>query len=176
MADRSLIRGQHTSSITATWLGCMLLSHPEAMKELKKEQERMVPDEKSLNYSNLLEMDGMRRAITESLRLYPPLILLMRKVMLDGGLKVMSTRFRKAMSSGCARPPPTSTRATGPTRRLLPERYLPGAENEQMFDSRSVGHGLMQGFMLSFGGGAHMCSGRRFGYLSGEHDLDDPAA
>ena len=34
-----------------------------------------------------------------------------------------------------------------------------------MFDSRSVGHGLMQGFMLSFGGGAHMCSGRRFGYL-----------
>ena len=23
----------------------------------------------------------------------------------------------------------------------------------------------MQGFMLSFGGGAHMCSGRRFGYL-----------
>ena len=46
-----------------------------------------------------------------------------------------------------------------------PERYLAGAENEQMFDSRSVGHGLMQGFMLSFGGGAHMCSGRRFGYL-----------
>merc|ERR1719238_2263244 len=55
-----LFAGQHTSSITATWLGCMLLSHPEAMKELKKEQERMVPDEKSLNYSNLLEMDGMR--------------------------------------------------------------------------------------------------------------------
>ena len=70
-----------------------------------------------------------------------------------------------------------------------PERYLAGAENEPMFDSRTVGHGLMQvraktadlvpacqrslrrppsspqGFMLSFGGGAHMCSGRRFGYL-----------
>ena len=46
-----------------------------------------------------------------------------------------------------------------------PERYLPAAENAEMFDSRSVGHGLMQGFMLSFGGGAHMCSGRRFGYL-----------
>ena len=33
-----------------------------------------------LRASDLLEMDAMRRAITETLRLYPPLILLMRKV------------------------------------------------------------------------------------------------
>ena len=33
-----------------------------------------------------------------------------------------------------------------------------------MFDSRTVGHGLMQGFMLSFGGGAHftMSGSRQF--------------
>ena len=43
----------------------------------------MVPDAASLNYANLLEMDSMRRAITETLRLYPPLILLMRQVMVD---------------------------------------------------------------------------------------------
>ena len=161
-----LFAGQHTSSITATWLGCMLLSHPEAMKELKKEQERMVPDEKSLNYSNLLEMDGMRRAITESLRLYPPLILLMRKVMLDGGLKVGEHTIPKGDVVGlCAPASNLDPRYWSDATQFKPERYLPGAENEQMFDSRSVGHGLMQGFMLSFGGGAHMCSGRRFGYL-----------
>ena len=39
-----------------------------------------MPDASSLNYANLLEMDAMRRAITETLRLYPPLILLMRQV------------------------------------------------------------------------------------------------
>ena len=76
-----LFAGQHTSSITATWLGAMLLQHPEAMAAVKAEQEKRVPDEASLNYSNLLEMDEMRRAITETLRLYPPLILLMRQVM-----------------------------------------------------------------------------------------------
>ena len=40
----------------------------------------MCPDEASLNYANLLNMDAMRRSITETLRLYPPLILLMRQV------------------------------------------------------------------------------------------------
>ena len=102
-----LFAGQHTSSITSTWLGALLLSNPKAMAEVRAEQERLVrtsrmqalttappppspqvraeqerlvPDASSLNYANLLEMDAMRRAITETLRLYPPLILLMRQV------------------------------------------------------------------------------------------------
>ena len=79
-----LFAGQHTSSITSTWLGAMLLSNPGALAELRAEQERLCPDEASLNYANLLEMDTMRRSVTETLRLYPPLILLMRKVMKDG--------------------------------------------------------------------------------------------
>ena len=54
-------------------------------------QEKLVPDEASLNYHRLLEMDAMRRAITETLRLYPPLILLMRKAMKD--LKVGPSDF-----------------------------------------------------------------------------------
>ena len=35
-----LFAGQHTSSITSTWLGAMLLSNPEAMAEVKAEQAR----------------------------------------------------------------------------------------------------------------------------------------
>merc|ERR1719478_2049064 len=49
-----LFAGQHTSSITSTWLGAMLLSNPEAMKVVKAEQEAKVPEEASLNYANLL--------------------------------------------------------------------------------------------------------------------------
>ena len=37
-----LFAGQHTSSITATWLGAMLLDHPAAMEELKAEQVRPI--------------------------------------------------------------------------------------------------------------------------------------
>jgi cytochrome P450 len=60
---------------------------PPPQPQVRAEQERLVPDASSLNYANLLEMDAMRRAITETLRLYPPLILLMRQVSaLDGPL------------------------------------------------------------------------------------------
>ena len=161
-----LFAGQHTSSITATWLGAMLLAHPEARQVVQAEQAQRCPDEASLTYANLLEMDEMRRAITETLRLYPPLILLMRKVMVAEGLKVGAHTIPKGDVVGlCAPASNLDPRYWSDVTHFKPERYLPGADAADMFDSRSVGHGLMQGFMLSFGGGAHMCSGRRFGYL-----------
>ena len=46
-----------------------------------------------------------------------------------------------------------------------PSRFAAGGAEADTFDSRSVGHGLQQGMMMAFGGGAHMCSGRRFGFL-----------
>ena len=117
-------------------------------------------------YTNLLQMDGMRRAITETLRLYPPLILLMRKVMAEGGLKVGAHTIPKGDVVGlCAPASNLDPRYWSDVTAFKPERYATGADAADMFDSRSVGPGLMQGFMLSFGGGAHMCSGRRFGYL-----------
>ena len=160
-----LFAGQHTSSITSTWLGAMLLQNPDAFAEVKAEQERMAPDEASLNYANLLEMDCMRRAITETLRLYPPLILLMRKVM-KAGFKVGAHTIPRGDVVGlCAPASNLDPRYWSDPTAFKPARYLPGADAKDLFDSRSVGHGLMQGFMLSFGGGSHMCSGRRFGYL-----------
>ena len=160
-----LFAGQHTSSITATWLGAMLLQHPEAMAEVKREQEARCPDEESLNYANLLEMDAMRRSITETLRLYPPLILLMRKVM-RRNFKVGQHTIPKGDVVGlCAPASNLDPRYWPDATAFRPSRYLPGEDAADRFDSRSVGHGLLQGFMLSFGGGAHMCSGRRFGYL-----------
>ena len=38
-----LFAGQHTSSITSTWLGAMLLSNPQAMADVKAEQEKYIP-------------------------------------------------------------------------------------------------------------------------------------
>ena len=109
--------------------------------------------------------DEATRSLEQTLRLYPPLILLMRKVMVNN-FKVGAHTIPKGDVVGlCAPASNLDPRYWDDATMFTPERYLPGAANEQMFDSRSVGHGLMQGFMLSFGGGAHMCSGRRFGYL-----------
>jgi len=46
-----------------------------------------------------------------------------------------------------------------------PSRFAPGGQEADTFDSRTVGHGVKQGLMMAFGGGGHMCSGRRFGFL-----------
>lgn len=161
-----LFAGQHTSSITSTWLGAMILSHPEALQDLKAEQERLAPDAASLTYASLLEMDCMRRSITEALRLYPPLILLMRKVM-KKDFKVGAHTIPKGDVVGlCAPASNLDPRYWHDATAFKPSRFLKGTSPEaDTFDSRSVGHGLLQGFMLSFGGGAHMCSGRRFGFL-----------
>ena len=159
-----LFAGQHTSSITATWLGAMLLAHPEAMAELRAEQERLVPNEPSLGYKALLEMDSMRRAITETLRLYPPLVLLMRKVMVP--TTVGNFRIPKGDVVGlCAPASNMDPRYWHDAEQFQPSRFAEDGPDKDSFDSRSVGHGMLQGMMLSLGGGAHMCAGRRFGYL-----------
>ena len=88
-------------------------------------------------------MDGMRRAITETLRLYPPLILLMRKVMAAEGLKVGAHTIPKGDVVGlCAPASNLDPRYWSEVTSFKPERYLAGADAEQMFDSRSVGLGL----------------------------------
>jgi len=160
-----LFAGQHTSSITSTWLGARILQAPNVLAELRAEQEALVPDKPSLNYGNLLKMEGMRRAITEALRLYPPLVLIMRKVM-KHGFKVGALTVPKGDIVGVCGPATNlDPRSWHDAVEYKPSRFAPGGEEADTFDPRTVGHGVKQGLMMAFGGGGHMCSGRRFGFL-----------
>ena len=40
-----------------------------------------------------------------------------------------------------------------------------GGDEADYWNTKSVEHGAQSGLMLSFGGGHHMCTGRRFGFL-----------
>ena len=170
--DSEVTGGSSSSSSPASHFvdhetyGAMLLSNPQAMADVKAEQEKYIPDEASLKYSNLLEMDCMRRSVTEALRLYPPLILLMRKVM-HHGFEVGQHTIPKGDVVGlCAPASNLDPRYWHDATEFKPSRFASGSDEAVTFNSRSVGHGKDdQAFMLSFGGGAHMCSGRRFGYL-----------
>ncbi len=44
------------------------------------EEQRRVIGDGELSYDKLMGLQAMRRALSETLRLYPPLIFLMRKV------------------------------------------------------------------------------------------------
>jgi len=167
-----LFAGQHTSSITSAWLGAMILSHPEELAKLQQEQRATFGPGDKLNYESLLKMDGMRRAISETLRLYPPLILLIRKVMVERDVGQFTIPkgdiVMMCMPAGNKDP-----RFWSQAEEFRPDRFAPGSPEADTWSSKTVEHGVDTGKMLSFGGGHHMCSGRRFGFLQ---VVSDPPA
>ena len=159
-----LFAGQHTSSITSTWLGAMLLSHPDVKHELEEERAETFPGDAPLSYSGLLGMDTMRRAISETLRLFPPLIVLIRKVMIPRTVG-QYTIPKGDVVMICLPAGNKDERYWKEPAAFKPDRFAPGGTEETLWNSRTVEHGAESGHLLSFGGGHHMCTGRRFGYL-----------
>jgi sterol 14alpha-demethylase len=168
-----LFAGQHTSSITSTWLGARLLDSPEVCAEVRAEQQRLCPDKASLTYENLMKMDAMRRSVTEALRLYPPLVLLMRKVIKRGGMAVGALTIPKGDIVVCCGPASDlDPRSWHEPTQFKPSRFAgetessPAGAEATHFNTTTVGHGSSDYVrMMAFGGGSHMCSGRRFGFL-----------
>ena len=78
-----LFAGQHTSSITASWTGLLMLAHKEGwVPRLLEEQRKVVAEHgDELDFKALGDMVLLKRCIMEALRMYPPLIFVMRKVM-----------------------------------------------------------------------------------------------
>ena len=118
----------------------------------------------------------MRRSVTEALRLYPPLILLMRKVM-HHGFEVGQHTIPKGDVVGlCAPASNLDPRYWHDATEFKPSRFASGSDEAVTFNSRSVGHGKDANFRPS-------CSVRRrrahvlgppLRLPAGVDDLDDP--
>jgi cytochrome P450 len=132
-----LFAGQHTSSITTAWLGAMILSHPKELAKLQEEQAAVFGPGDKLNYEALLKMDGMRRAISETLRLYPPLILLIRKVMVEREVGQFTIPkgdiVMMCMPAGNKDP-----RYWSQPEEFKPERFAPGSPEADTWSSKTV--------------------------------------
>jgi sterol 14-demethylase len=77
-----LFAGQHTSSITSTWTIMLLLHNPDCMAKVLEEQKATLTG-KPFDYDSVGEMEYLQNCVKESLRLFPPLIMLMRMAMQD---------------------------------------------------------------------------------------------
>jgi sterol 14-demethylase len=90
-----LFAGQHTSSITSSWTGYLMLSHrAAALEPALAEQARLLAKHgDALDIGVLGEMDALHANITEAIRLFPPLIMLLR---------LAKKPFRVATSTGQA--------------------------------------------------------------------------
>ncbi|CAB4726110.1 MAG: cytochrome P450 [Actinobacteria bacterium] len=75
-----MFAGHHTSSGTAAWALIELMRHPETMKDVVAELDDLYADGSEISFQALRSIPRLEAALKETLRLHPPLIILLRLV------------------------------------------------------------------------------------------------
>jgi len=169
-----MFAGHHTTSGTAAWTLIELLRHPGVMKLVVDELDSLYADGREVSYQALRDIPQLEYALKEALRLHPPLIILMRKVMHDFHYKGWTVEAGKTVGVS----PAVSNRMPEyfpDPQHFDPARYEPGREEDK------------QSFAwLPFGAGRHRCVGAAFAMMQlkaifsvllrrFEFELDQPA-
>lgn len=163
-----LFAGQHTSNITATWLGALIAHHKDRiLPRLLKEQREILgdsfQDKDVLTYDAVQSMTLLHFSIKEALRLFPPIVVMMRTVQEDqqyqgytipkGDIVVTSPAVSHRMPEIFKNPD-----------EFDPDRFLPPrSEGEDIIDDD--GNVTKQWKFIAFGEGLHQCIGRDFAFL-----------
>ncbi|CAM0870154.1 unnamed protein product [Alopecurus aequalis] len=156
-----LFAGEHTSSITSTWTGACLLSHPTFLRAAIEEQEQIPKKYKDvLDYNVFLEMDTLHCCIKEALRMHPPIPLLVRKT---------HKHFTVQMKEGKQYEIPQDQIVASPTvvNNSIPYIY----KDPQVYDPYRFGPERKEDKIggkfsyTTFGGGRHVCTGEAYAYM-----------
>ena len=148
-----MFAGHHTTSVSASWALIELLRHPEWLRRVVHELDGLYADGRDVSYQSLREIPLLECALKESLRLHPPLILLLRKALSDyeyGGFRVAAGKTVGVSIAVSNRMPEYFPEPN----RYDPERYLPPREEDR------------QAFTwIPFGAGRHRCVGAAFAMI-----------
>jgi len=148
-----MFAGHHTTSGSAAWTLIELLRHPHLMERVVAELDSLYADGRDISYQALREIPELEHAIQEALRLHPPLILLMRKVMFDFEYKGFTVPAGKLVGVS----PAVSNRMPEcfpDPDRFDPDRYKEGREEDRQLFA-----------WIPFGGGRHRCVGSAFAMM-----------
>lgn len=150
MLVATIFAGHHTSSGTTAWVLIELLRHPEWMQRVVAELDILFEEDPTVTFESLRKVPALESVLKEVLRLHPPLIILMRKVLQDfsvGDITIPAGKFV------CAAPAITHR---------IPELF----HNPEHFDPDRYSQGREEDRNLyawqAFGGGRHKCSGNAF--------------
>ena len=148
-----MFAGHHTSSVTTAWALLELLRNPPVMAQIKAEIDRVFGGGKAVSHGLLRELSYTENVVKETLRLHPPLFMLVRVAKKDfyykdyfipeGSWVVVSPTVSQMIPEVFAEP-----------ERFDPERYAPPREE----DKRDFA-------FIAFGGGRHKCLGNAFAIL-----------
>jgi sterol 14-demethylase len=148
-----MFAGHHTTSGTAAWTLIELLRHPEFGARVVAELDSLYADGRDVSYQALREIPELEGAIKEALRLHPPLILLMRKVVYDFHYKGWTVPAGKLVAVS----PALSNRMPEcfpEPDRYDPDRYREGREEDAKLFA-----------WIPFGAGRHRCVGAAFAMM-----------
>lgn len=164
-----LFAGQHTSCITSTWTALHIANNRSIMNRIIAEQKAIFEspgkddDEQKdrnedLDYDSIGEMGFLHDCMKESLRLCPPLILLIRLAMRDVKVTAKEREYTIPKGDMVLVSPSVGMRLPEVFRDpdvFDPDRFGPGREE----------HKKSPYAYLGFGGGMHSCMGQNFAYV-----------
>ena len=149
----TIFAGHHTTAGTAAWTLLELARRPEQLELVLTELDQLFGFDGDVTFQSLREIPVLENVVKEVLRLHPPLIFLIRKVMKDFHFKGYTVKAGKYV---CASP-----RVSHRIAEIFPdpekfdlERY----SEERQEDARPFS-------WIAFGGGKHKCTGNAFAML-----------
>ncbi|MBK8240390.1 MAG: cytochrome P450 [Deltaproteobacteria bacterium] len=149
-----MFAGHHTSGVTFAWTGILLNQNPQWIGRLRAEQDRILGDRDDLTLDDLRGMHDLECAVKEALRLYPPIIMMMRRVLKGfehGGYWVPENAMIMTSPAMAHRIPEVFKDPN----RFDPDRFGPERDEDK---KNPMG-------WISFGGGRHRCMGIVFAQL-----------
>lgn len=150
-----MFAGHHTTSTTASWLLIELLRNPDVMAKVVAEMDELAEaGGGEITYQDLREVPWLESSIKETLRLHPPLILLLRLVMEPfdvEGFHVPAGKLVGASPAVSNRLPEAFTDA---------DRFDPGRYIEPRQDDVDNPWNW-----IPFGAGRHRCVGAAFALM-----------
>ncbi|KAI9738017.1 MAG: Sterol 14-alpha demethylase, partial [Candelina submexicana] len=167
-----LMAGQHSSSVTSSWVMLHLAAQPEMVEELYQEQLRVFGNiMEALTYDNIQELTLLKHVIQETLRLHPPIHSIMRKV--KNPLPIPGTNWVIPPSHVLLAAPATMGKSNdffSDADRWDPHRWEKIADpKEEEKEKMDYGYGLVStgadSTYLPFGAGRHRCIGEQFAII-----------
>lgn len=149
----TIFAGHHTTAGTAAWTLLELARRPEQLNLVLKELDTHFGVDGEVTFQSLREIPALESTIKEVLRLHPPLIFLIRKVMKDFHFKGYTVKAGKYV---CASPRVSHRIADvfPDPEKFDPDRYSEARQE----DSKPFS-------WIAFGGGKHKCTGNAFAML-----------
>jgi sterol 14alpha-demethylase len=149
-----MFAGHHTSSGTAAWTMIELLRHPAVMNDVTAELDELYADGSEVSFQALRAIPRLEAALKETLRLHPPLILLLRVAKQDfeiGGHTLPAGTMVGATPKVSNRIPEDFPRPE----QFDPDRYLDPRQED--LTNRWT--------WIPFGAGRHRCVGNAFAMM-----------